>query len=145
MQQAEQVPAIVEPVPPATACQLRQAVLALVTIERRHRFPAVLHVGTPGGAASSVPDDRTWDAGLRADVAGALLRRVAGGTTTAWVTRPGSLVLQDVDADWLGPLLRSADENDVELTYVVVTRHGWVDPRTGVHRVWKRIRDRRTR
>lgn len=144
MKQAERVPAIVEPVPPATARQLRQAVLTLVTVERRRRFPAVLHVGTPGCTSSAVPDDRTWDAGLRADVAGALLRAMAGGTATAWVTRPGSLVLQDVDADWLGPLLRSAEENAVDLTYVVVTRHGWIDPRTGVHREWKRIRDRRS-
>jgi hypothetical protein len=139
------VPAIVEPVPPATARLLRQAVLALATSERRHRFPAVLHVGVPGQDCSVVVDDRSWDAGLRADVAGALLRSAVTGTTTAWVTRPGSLVLQDVDADWLGPLLRSAEENDVDLTYVVVTRHGWVDPRTGVHRKWKRIRDRRSR
>jgi hypothetical protein len=145
MPHAEEVPAIVEPVAPATARLLRRAVLALAAAERRHRFPAVLHVGTPGGVASVVVDDRSWDAGLRADVAGALLRAVGSDSATAWVTRPGALVLQDVDADWLGPLLRSAEENDVDLTYVVVTRHGWVDPRTGVHRTWKRIRDRRSR
>ena len=87
-------------------------------------------------------DDRAWDAGLRADIAGAALRAV-DRATTAWLTRPGGLVLQDVDAAWLGPLLRSAEENDVDLVYVVVTRHGWVDPRTGVRREWRRIRDRR--
>ena len=136
------MPALVEPVPPAIARLLRQAVLALATSERRRHFPAVLHVGTPGGAGSCGEDDRDWDAGLRADIAGAALRAV-GRTATAWLTRPGGLVLQDVDAAWLGPLLRSAEENDVDLVYVVVTRHGWVDPRTGVRREWRRIRDRR--
>jgi hypothetical protein len=144
MPHAEQVPAVVEPVPPDTARLLRQAVLALATGERRRRFPAVLHVGIPGEAATEVVDDRGWDAGLRADVAGALLRAVSGATTTAWLSRPGTLELQDVDADWLGPLVRSAEENDVDLTYVVVTRHGWIDPRTGVNRTWRRIRDRRS-
>ncbi len=140
------MPALLEPVPPATARLLRRAVLDLAAQERRRHFPAVLHVGTPGGAAAQVVDDRGWDAGLRADIAGAALRAAqggAGGPTTAWVTRPGGLTLQDVDADWLGPLLRSAEEGGVELVYVVVTRHGWIDPRTGVRRVWRRIRDRR--
>jgi hypothetical protein len=138
------VPAIAEPVPSATASLLRGAVLALVAGERRRHFPAVLHVGTPEGGVSRVVDDQSWDAGLRADVAGAVLHR-AGPAVTAWVTRPGDLVLQDVDAAWLGPLLRSAEENDVDLTYVVVTRHGWVDPRSGVRREWRRLRDRRVR
>jgi hypothetical protein len=136
------VPALAEPVPPATARALRRAVLALATSERRRHFPAVLHVGTPGGACASVEDDRDWDAGLRADIAGAALR-TAGRAATAWLTRPGDLGLQDVDAAWLGPLLRSAEESGVDLVYVVVTRHGWVDPRTGVRREWRRIRDRR--
>ena len=86
------MPALLEPVPPATARLLRRAVLDLAAQERRRHFPAVL---------------------------------------------------QDVDADWLGPLLRSAEEGGVDLVYVVVTRHGWVDPRTDVRREWRRIRDRR--
>lgn len=136
--------AVVEPVPPATARLLRAAVLDLAASERRRHFPAVLHVGTPGGDEATVVDDRRWDAGLRADIAGAALR-AAGQPATAWVTRPGGLALQDVDADWLGPLLRSAQEAEVDLVYVVVTRHGWVDPRSGVRREWRRIRDRRAR
>lgn len=117
--------------------------LALAESERRAHFPAVLHVGTPGGATSTVVDDPRWDAGLRADVAAAVLRCRDGSTATAWVTRPGDLDLQDVDVAWLGPVLRSAEENGVDVTFVVVTRHGWVDPRSGVRREWRRIRDRR--
>jgi hypothetical protein len=137
------VPALVEPVPPAIARLLRRAVLDLATSQRRRHFPAVLHVGTPGGPTTRVEDDRHWDGGLRADIAGAVLPVGDRPSATAWLTRPGSLVLQDVDADWLGPLLRSAEESEVDLVYVVVTRHGWVDPRTGVRREWRRIRDRR--
>jgi hypothetical protein len=29
-----------------------------------------------------------------------------------------------------------------DATFVVVTRHGWADPRSGVGRTWKRIRQR---
>jgi len=137
------VPALVEPVPPATARLLRRAVLDLALTERRRHFPTRLHVGTPGGPTVRVDDDRCWDAGLRADIAAAVLTGGSGPSATVWLTRPGSLVLQDSEADWLGPLLRSADESDVDLLYVVVTRHGWVDPRTGVRREWQRIRDRR--
>lgn len=140
------MPALVEPLPPATARVLRRLVLDLAAGERRRRFPAALHVGEPGRRVTSVVDDRSWDAGLRADIAGAALRAAGaevGRVVTAWVTRPGGLVLQDVDADWLGPLLRSAEETGVDLVYVVVTRHGWTDPRSGVRREWRRIRDRR--
>jgi hypothetical protein len=137
------VPQLLEPVPSATVRLLRQAVLALAVGEHRHRFPAVLHVGTPGGVVSTVVDDRGWDAGLRADLAGAVLRAVRRPAALAWLTRPGDLTFQDVDAAWLGPLLRGAEEGHVDLTYVVVTRHGWRDPRSGVGREWKRIRDRR--
>jgi hypothetical protein len=139
------VSALVEPVPTAVARLLRGAVLSLAVSERRRHFPAVLHVVAAGHDPVTVVDDRGWDAGLRADVAGAALCRAGDGTAIAWLARPGSLVLEDVDADWLGPLLRAAEEHDVDLTYVVVTRHGWIDPRTGVHRTWRRIRDRRSR
>jgi hypothetical protein len=139
------VPVLVEPVPTAVARLLRQAVLSLAVAERRRHFPAALHVVAPGRDPVTVVDDRGWDAGLRADVAGAALRAASDGTAIAWVARPGSLVLEDVDVDWLAPLLRTADEHVVDLIYVVVTRHGWIDPRSGVHREWRRIRDRRPR
>jgi len=59
-----------------------------------------------------------------------------------WLTRPGSLALEDVDAQWLRAARSAAAEAGVALTLVVVTRSGWVDPRSGACRVWKRLRER---
>jgi hypothetical protein len=33
-------------------------------------------------------------------------------------------------------------EREEDATFVVVTRHGWTDPRSGVGRTWRRIRER---
>jgi hypothetical protein len=48
--------------------------------------------------------------------------------------------VQDVDAAWLGPSLGAAAERGLDPSYVVVTRHGWLDPRSGLRRTWRRIR-----
>ncbi len=131
-----------EPVPPETARRLRRAVLDLAVSDHRRRIPPVLHVGTPGGPAYAVADERGWDPGLRTDLVGAVLRRLGTGSATAWITRSGPLRIQDVDVDWLGPVVRAAAERRADVTYVVVTRHGWFDPRSGAHREWRRIRPR---
>jgi hypothetical protein len=47
-----------------------------------------------------------------------------------------------VDADWVAPVLAAHAESRRDATFVVVTRHGRTDPRTGVGRRWKRIRGR---
>jgi hypothetical protein len=101
----------------------------------------MLHVGVPGGAVRSWHDDPSWDHGLRTEIAGALLR-VEDDPPWAWVTRSGPLSWQDVDAAWLSATLAAAAERGVELAFVVVTRHGWIDPRSGVCRRWQRIRGR---
>ena len=76
--------------------------LTLATTEHRRHFPPALHVGTPGGPTVTVIDDRDWDHGLRTELMGAVLRSL-DDPPWAWVTRAGTLVLQDVDAAWLGP------------------------------------------
>jgi hypothetical protein len=50
--------------------------------------------------------------------------------------------LQDVDAAWLAATVSAADERGVDVSYVVVTRHGWTDPRSGLTQRWQRIRRR---
>lgn len=120
---------------------LRRAVLDLAAGEHRRHFPPVLHVGTPGGATISVTDDPDWDHGLRTDLVGALLRALHD-PAWAWVTRTGALGLQDVDGAWLGPTVTAAAERGTDVAFVVVTRHGWTDPRSDVRREWKRIRQR---
>lgn len=120
---------------------LRRTVLDLATSEHRRRFPPVLHVGTPGAATITVEDDPAWDLGLRTDLVGAVLRALHD-PAWIWVTRCGSLDQEDVDAAWLGPTVTAAAERGTDVAFVVVTRHGWTDPRSGLRREWKRIRQR---
>ena len=134
------MPVLHAPLSPDDARTLRRAVLDLATTDRRRRIPPVLHVGAPGESAVAVVDDPAWDHGLRTEIVGAALRRTGG--PWVWLTRSGPLVLQDADASWLGAVLSAAAERDADASYVVVTRHGWLDPRSGLSREWRRIRDR---
>jgi hypothetical protein len=135
------MPVLHAPLSPGDGRVLRRAVLDLATRDRRRHVPAELHVGVPGGLTRSVADDPGWDSGLRTEIAGAVLR-AAGDPPWVWVTRSGPLALQDVDVAWLRATLAAAAERQVDVVYVVVTRHGWVDPRSGLRREWRRIRDR---
>jgi hypothetical protein len=135
------VPLLLDPVPVRDRRLLREAVLDLATTEHRHHFAPVLHVGAPGGSTVTVTDDRGWDHGLRTELVGAVLRSL-GDPAWVWVTRVGPLSLEDVDAAWLGPTVTAAHERGTDPAFVVVTRHGWRDPRSGVGQQWQRIRRR---
>ncbi len=140
------VEGIDEPVDRMTARTLRRAVLDHHHTERRHRFPPLLHVGVPGATEDVVAaePDGGADHALRADIVAALLQRARRGGTPplVWITRPGPLDLQDVDAAWLAAARTATAEAGVGLTMVVVTRRGWLDPRSAVRREWKRLRQR---
>ena len=139
------MPELREPLAATTAHALREAVLHLRACERRRAFPPVVHVGVPGGPASSyaVGARDRLDQSMRADVVAALLHQVrADVDPLVWLTRPGELVLHDVDADWLAAAGQACAEVARPLTFVVVTRQGWWDPRSDVRRVWKRLRGR---
>jgi hypothetical protein len=135
------VPVLVDPLPLPERRLLRAAVLELATTDQRRWVPPVLHVGTPSGPASAIAHDPTWDHGLRTEIVGAVLRARAD-PAWVWVTRSGPLTVQDVDAAWLAPTMAAAQERGVDPAYVVVTRHGWFDPRSGLRQEWKRIRGR---
>jgi hypothetical protein len=137
------MPVLLEPLPLGRRRLLRTAVLELAVSEHRHHVPPNVHVGTPGGVTLTVADDPAWDHGLRTEMAGAMLRW-ADDPAWVWVTRSGPLSLQDVDAAWLGPVTAAAAERSVDVTFVVVTRHGWLDPRSGLTQHWVRIRPRST-
>ena len=123
---------------------LRRAVLDLVRSERRRIHPPVLHVGTPGGTEAVFPlgDDEPTDHSLRTDVVAALLRRTTRGQASpiVWLSRSGALDLQDLDAQWLAAARAAYAEAGVDLTMVVVNKHGWRDPRSGERRSWVRLR-----
>lgn len=138
---------IAEPVSRASAAVLRRAALDHARAEHRRGYPPLLHVGFPGGAEevfALTPGDPS-DHAIRADVVAALLhrhRRRTDAVPLVWLTRAGPLDLQDVDVAWLGAARTAAAEAGIALSMVVVTRHGWADPRSGVRRTWKRLRQR---
>jgi hypothetical protein len=139
------VEGIREPLTRSLHTTLRRAVLEHAVSERRRVFAPLLHVGTPGGPQAlfaPVPLAAT-DHALRTDVVAALLRHTSGlDDRLVWLTRPGDLELQDVDAAWLAAARAAGAEAGVPLTMVVVTRHGWRDPRSGAGQTWKRLRAR---
>jgi hypothetical protein len=135
------MPVLVDPLPLADRRVLRTAVLLLATTDRRRHVPPALHVGLPGGPTWTIADDPTWDHGLRTEIVGAALR-ARRDPSWVWVTRSGPLSMQDVDAAWLGPTASAAAERGVDPAYVVVTRRGWLDPRSGLLQEWKRFRRR---
>lgn len=135
------MPVLSAPLSVSDGRTLRQAVLDLATADRRRHIPPALHLGVPGGPALTIPDDRAWDHALRSEIAGAALR-ATGDVPWAWVTRSGPLAVQDVDAAWLRAVVTAAAEREVDVAFVVVTRHGWLDPRSGLRREWLRIRHR---
>jgi hypothetical protein len=112
--------------------------------ERRRVFPAVLHVGVPGGRIASleVGAAEPADPGLRTDVVAALRVRAGGGSPLVWLTRAGGIELQDVDAQWLAAARAAYAEAGEPLLYVVVNRRGWRDPRSGLSLTWARLRAR---
>lgn len=111
-------------------------------------FPAQLHVGTPGGPAVSTPLlDAPTDFGTRVDLIHALVRRVSGqsagtpdGVPWVWLTRGGSATPGGLDLAVLAVAIHAYAEVGEPLTYVVVTRRGWYDPRSGLHQSWSRVR-----
>jgi hypothetical protein len=140
-----------EPLSGADRALLRRLVLEHKAGERRHRFPAVLHLGGPGRPeAGRVVEEDGLDHALRCDILEAILknaeRRAAqrGGPRPlmTWLTRSGSLDTQDVDLAWLRAVTAVNAEGGRSLPFLVVTREGWRDPRSGVGRTWQRLRER---
>ncbi len=134
------------PLSPELHQTLRQAVLDHVLLEHRRVFAPVLHVGTPGAPTADLElgADEPTDHGLRCDLVAALVRRAhrGGPVPMVWLTRAGDLEPQDVDLAWLAAARAAYAEAGLALTMVVVTRHGWRDPRSATSRTWRRLRQR---
>jgi len=87
------------------------------------------------------PHAREQDAGLRFDLADALLSRRGSDEPFVWLTRPGTPVPHDLDHGWHAAFLRTAGAHEILLAgFRVVTRTGWYDVVSGERRVWKRLR-----
>ncbi|MFN8189620.1 MAG: hypothetical protein U0R78_04120 [Nocardioidaceae bacterium] len=140
---------LVEPLPRSLRRGLRALVMELTVWGRTRRFPATISVGTPGGPRRSWTDDGTAaDLGLRTEVVAALLARSLPPESTpspapaCWLTRPGAITWHDLDAAWLAAARAAYAEAGVPLTFVVVTKTAWWDPRSGLAQQWRRPRRR---
>jgi hypothetical protein len=131
-----------QPVTPGLHRVLRSAVLEHVMAERRRVHLPLLHVGMPGDAEAVFADVEPTDHSLRSDLLAAMLRRAGRwhSIPLVWLTRTGDLELQDVDVRWLASARAAYAEAGTQLVMVVVTRHGWRDPRSGARRDWVRLR-----
>ncbi|MFC7497450.1 MULTISPECIES: hypothetical protein [unclassified Nocardioides] len=139
-----------EPVGRPLEAVLRRAVLDHATSEHRRHHSPLLHVGWPGVREEVFAGDPgdALDHALRCDVVAALLRGarrnapVSGAVPMLWLTRSAPLIAGDVDLEWLSAARAATGEAGLDLTLVLVNRHGWLDPRSGVRREWKRLRRR---
>ena len=133
-----------DPLSPVIEKRLRRAVLDHTATEHRRSFLPLVHLGIPGGreVAHAHREDEPTDPWLRADIIHSMRRRVGVPDPIMWLTRAGSTEIEDVDLRWLAAARQAFREIDAPLTYVVVTRNAWVDPRSGMSRRWKRLRYR---
>lgn len=135
--------ALQAPIDRRTHLALRAAVLDLRESERRLRFPVCVHAGVPGRSrVHVVGGSGPQDAGLRAEVALALLHRAARDVQLPWMwlTRGGELTVEDTDLAWGSAARWAAAALGTPADLVVVTRTGWFDPVSGVRREWRRLR-----
>lgn len=146
-------PGLVDPLPLVLRRGLRALVMELTTLGRTQRFPASVSVGVPGAdRVTWTVDPGASDHALRADVVAALVGRFtdrldtrgdhAGAVPVCWLTRPGVTSWHDLDADWLPAAETAYAERGEQLTFVVVTKTAWWDPRSDVRRSWRRPRPR---
>lgn len=153
-----------EPGSPELAGVLRRAVLDFVLAERRRVFPPTLHVGRPCGAVGWFREPESpprsdgpprggrtrpgmsagrLDHALRTDIVAALLTRVdERPPVLVWLTRRGPLTPLSTDASWLSAVVAACGEAGLRPAMVVVTRRGWLDPRSGRSQTWRRLRQR---
>jgi hypothetical protein len=134
---------LAEPLAAHTRWLLRRAVHELAaTRPGRRGFAPALHIGVPGGPRASLDlsTAEPTDPGLRTDIVAALRVRAGTGAELVWLTRDGGLERQDLDAAWLAAARGAHEEAGSPLTFVVVTRRGWCDPRSGLACSWARVR-----
>ena len=131
---------------PAERRGLRSAALDLKTRCPRGRFAIRIGAGLPGGHAHwfEIQVGDRLDHALRTEIAGALVHRVRPRVATPWlwITRPGPLAVTDADLVWSSASRAALAEAALPTRFVVVTRHGWLEPTTGAGRAWHRLRAR---
>ena len=124
---------------------LRVEVGALRLRERRRHFPAELCLGSYAGARITLPlpwpVPATYDDALLGELVDALWDRRGGPTGTLWLLRPGVPDPHDLDVRLSAVTERAAQcRGAAPSPFAIVTRYGWLEPRSGETRRWKRLR-----
>lgn len=114
--------------------------------ESRRVFDTMVQLGHLAGPRESLVvaarDLPVLDLALRTDLVGRLLDSDGGtGTADVWLSRAGPTELHDHDLAWLAAASAACVEAGRALGgFYVITRTGWLDPRSGRSRTWKRLR-----
>ena len=143
-----------DPVTRETGTALRSQVAALRARTPRGRTAFPVHIcavaapATP--PATAVAEDPRFTVGVRerldlaarTEAVGTLLDLAGERSAPPWLLlfRPGRPGAHDADAEWLAAALAAYAEAGKDLTFVVITRTGWFDPRSGAGRTWARLR-----
>lgn len=98
--------------------------------------------GPAAGPEFTVGSGEHLDLAARTEAVGTLLDLAGDTERPPWLLlfRPGRPGVHDADAEWLAAALAAYGETGRELTFVVITRTGWYDPRSGACRTWARLR-----
>lgn len=139
---------LVAPLPFPVRSMLRAATVDHLRSERRALFPATIHVGTPGAFRVSTPvADIAAEFATTADTIHAMVRcaertgvSTPSGIPWVWLTRSGEAGADALDFTLLAPTMHAYAEAGQPLTFFVVTRRSWHDPRSGLQRSWTRLR-----
>jgi len=128
-----------------TRARLRLEVGRFRARESRRVFDTAVYVGRLDGPRDSfvarAQDLTVMDAGLRIDVVEALVEATAEQATEAWITRAGVPAPHDEDLAWLAAAISAFAIHGRPLDgFYVLTRTGWLDPRSGETRTWRRLR-----
>jgi len=134
-----------DPVDLARRLLLRQEVGRFRERESRRVFDTSVHVGVLGGDrvgfVARAADLPAMDAALRLDVVCTLLEQSPEEWRTAWLVRPGTPEVHDLDLQWLAAVQMAfaIHGRHLEGSYVL-TRAGWRDAVSEESRVWARLR-----
>lgn len=136
-----------DPLPTPLERLLRQAAYDHAVNDSRRLFTPQLHVGLPGRPHFVLPADLPADLPVRTDAIAAMLERSRSRGVVqplCWLVRPGALDprLTALEADWLAAARTAYAEAEERLVFVLVSRRGWRDPRSGLGRTWERLRVR---
>jgi hypothetical protein len=124
---------------------LREEVGRFRRRESRRVFDLAVHVGVLGAGRDSfvvrAQDLPVVDPALRIDVLSVLLEDSPDDWRTAWLTRPGTPEVHDLDLHWLAAAGTAFGMHGRTLEgFFTLTRTGWRDVLTDETRTWRRLR-----